>query len=359
MTLELTSVRESIRHWLATDPPVAQFELRVADVDIRVASNSPELIAILRHYYRAFVIPPPAEVTLRVYALQAPPVPVDDLQFTPLTPRGGRRRIKDEFLDLPDGRILHKLVTDMLFLFDGGDGLAIGPCLRNTNQVVNFINNRFMQGKLEGGYVLAHAAAVARDGRGWALAGMPGRGKSTLALHVLNRGCDFATNDGLLLRRAGARLEMLGLPKFPRVNPGTILHNPRLGALLSHAERARFAALPSRELWELEQKYDVDVLDVYGPTRMQLAGTVAGTLILNWRRQAAPPEFRQVELADRPDLLEALSKPLTVNFFPAPGRPVPDFSPHAYLDRLGDCPVYEATGGVDFDAAADWCAKQL
>ena len=62
---------------------------------------------------------------------------------------------------------------------------AVGPCLANDNQIVNFINNRLIEVRLRAGDLLFHAAGVARNGRGLALAGFSGAGKSTLALAIM------------------------------------------------------------------------------------------------------------------------------------------------------------------------------
>jgi HprK-related kinase B len=322
-----------------------------------VQSNDAAVLDALREYYACFVTPP-AAFDIDVQALDAPAPPID-VPLTPQTPRSGKTRIKDEYHDYPDGRLLRKRVTGMQFYFGPDHAVAVGACRTNLNQIVNFINNRFMQIQFEQGFILAHASGVARNGRVLAMAGMPGRGKSTLALHLLNRGFDFVTNDGLLMRRTDGATEVLGLAKYPRVNPGTLLNNPRLVEILPPAERDRLRALPPANLWALEQKYDVDVNRYYGPERMQTRGVLAGALILNWQRDNGPPRFAPADLDRREDLLAALMKPLTVAFFPQPGRPLPDFSAAAYRARLAGCPIYEAAGGADFDRAADWCAQRL
>jgi HprK-related kinase B len=64
------------------------------------------------------------------------------------------------------------------------------------------------------------------------LAGMPATGKSTAAVHLVEAGFRFLSNDRVLVRPGPAGVDALGYPKQPRVNPGTLLHHPRLVGLL-------------------------------------------------------------------------------------------------------------------------------
>ena len=107
--------------------------------------------------------------------------------------------------------------------------------------------------------MLCHAAGVVVAGNGMAIAGMSGGGKSTLALHLLGTGAAFCSNDRLLVRSAGSGARMTGVAKQPRINPGTALNNPRLESVLSSERRSELARIEESELWDLEEKYDVDV----------------------------------------------------------------------------------------------------
>ncbi len=322
---------------------------------IAVRTNAPALRDKLAFYFKDFLAAG-NDVDVTVEAIEAPsPAPADlGVELTVKPPDPGKTKVKEEFAELADGRLVRKRLTGMVFLFGAGRHLACGPCTANDNQVVNFINNRFIQWTLDQGCLLFHAAGVARSGRGLALAGFSGMGKSTLALHAMNLGLDFVSNDRLMVRKNGA-LTMYGLAKMPRINPGTALHNPSLAPVMDamgEDERRRFAALPPEELWRLEHKYDAFIDQCFGPGRFTLAAEMAGLVLLNWRRDGGPLAAVRVDLRERPDLMPAFMKDVGLFYSQDGDLAVPDFSASAYLDLLADCPVYELTGGADFAAAA-------
>ncbi len=399
--MSVTSVAEFQQALAAAHPPTAQLHLRFAHCRVVVHTNAPTLLEKLRGYFAPFVAPPALESeTIEIFAHEAPPLdPAVLPALSPFAPEPGKARVKEEYAELRDGRLVRKRLTGMVFAFGGTRHVAVGPCVANDNQIVNFVNSRFIQAQVRRGYLLCHAAGLAlarpvagaampasgapshvsgetraasAPARGLALAGMSGRGKSTLALHLLNRGFDFVSNDRLLIRRgapladgrpqpaaADAALEMVGVAKWPRVNPGTLLNNPALQGILSPDERARYSALPKDELRRLEAKYDVLIEACYGPNRFRLAATMRAAVILNWNWEAGPLRVTRFEPAARPDLLAALMKRLGLFFEPPGGGLGPDPQPHEYIAMLADLPCYEFTGGVDFDAAADACARLL
>jgi HprK-related kinase B len=224
---------------------------------------------------------------------------------------------------------------------------------------VNFINNRFVQRRLDGGDLLCHAAAVVSQDRGLAIAAAAGSGKSTLALKLLNHGLDFVSNDRLLIRRVGEAPVMTGLPKHPRINPGTILNNPRLERLVSPADRDRYLSMPPDQLWSLEEKYDGDIGRCYGPGRVRLTAPLRALVMLSWRRDGGALRTERVDLRSRKDLLQALIKNPGVHYH-HPGKPKrPVVTDDEYLECLAGCPVFELSGGADFDAAASACLEML
>ena len=343
--------------FLCQHPIVDTLKLSFDGDRIDVHANSHELVAKLRHYYRDF-LGESGQAIIMVTALEIAE-PVLPVSLEAKEPEPGKTRIKEEYADLADGRVVRKLLTGMAFVFGGQDNLAMGPCLANDNQVVNFINNRYIEHVIKAGALLFHASGVALGGRGLTMAGFAGAGKSTLALEIMRQGVDFVSNDRMMVGRENGCLIMNGIPKMPRINPGTVLNNPSLHAVMTDEDRARFAALPPAQLWDLEHKYDAFIDECFGPGKFKLKAEMAALVVLHWRRDGSPLRMEQVNLGLRRDLMAAFMKDVGLFFEldgPAQGL---DFSQEAYLDLLGDCPVLEFTGGVDFEQAATLCIDFL
>jgi HprK-related kinase B len=337
-------------------PPTALAHFRFAGLQVAVHSNAPALIDWLTAYYHGHEAAAEDQPDFTVTALEMAP-PAFDVTFQHWPRDGGKVGPKDTFVELDGGRLVRKVRTGMQFLVAGNQGhatcLAFGPCLDNPNQVVNFINAQFIGHLLRQDWVLCHAAGVCGHGTGLALAGLSGGGKSTLALHLVSQGLDFVSNDRLLVRRQGTTTVMSGVPKHPRINPGTILNNPDLAPAMPEERRAALADLPVDELWPLEEKYDADIEALYGAGRVRLFSAVHGLIILNWTRGGdAPTRLQPVALAERADLLGAVMKnPGPFHLWPA-GTPL---DPAPYLRHLHGVPTYEMTGRVDFAAATRLC----
>ena len=67
---------------------------------------------------------------------------------------------------------------------------------------------------------------------------------------------------------------------------------------------------------------------------------------------------RRVELAQRPDLLEALRKPPGVFYLPR-ALATARLTPEAHVQALAGVPVLELSGGSDFEAGAQACLDFL
>jgi HprK-related kinase B len=279
-----------------------------------------------------------------------------DEPFVEKRPDPGKTKSKEEYLDCGDGRLIRKRLTGMLFVLTGAEHLAVGPCVRNSNQIVNFINSRLIAHRLDRDCYLGHAAAVACRGRGIALCGFSGMGKSTLALLLMNEGCSFVSNDRVLLS-AEIPARLYGVPKQPRINPGTALNNAALRDIVNPEDRKYFSAMPPERLWSLERKYDALIGQCYGPGRFALRAPFAGLAVLNWRRTGGVMQAAEVCPSDRLDLVGAFSK--NAGLFFAPGKPEGYEPPslEAYAARLAQAPMLEIKGGVDFPAAARICLE--
>ncbi|MGT4071513.1 UNVERIFIED_CONTAM: hypothetical protein I5919_22315, partial [Aeromonas hydrophila] len=91
-----------------------------------------------------------------------------------------------------------------------------------------------------------HASAVvdAEDGRALVFLGNSGSGKSSLALQLIERGgYEFLSNDRVLMRADRHGVLVAGLPKKPRVNPGTLLASASLSRLLPRPRRRAYEQL--------------------------------------------------------------------------------------------------------------------
>ncbi|CCQ72149.1 HprK-related kinase B [Magnetospira sp. QH-2] len=329
---------------------------------LRVVSNEARLIDSLRHYFRHLSAPSTVpDRVLKVWQREEVPC---DIPFADWSREPGKTGRKDAYADLPDARLVRKVRTGMLFLQAADRAVCAGPCLANENQVINFINSQYMTWLQQRGNLICHAAGLAANGQGLGLAGLSAGGKSTLMLHLLERDdVTFVSNDRLLVRREDGKTIARGIPKLPRINPGTVVHNPRLHPLIDDERRQELLALPNQALWELEQKHDVDILTLYGEDRIVPQTPLSAFVILNWSRDSTKPwRLQEVDLADRRDLLRAVMKSPGPFHQYGDGRFQADHMPFdesAYLSALAHVSCHEVTGQIDFDGVSAACAARL
>ncbi|MDP3426488.1 MAG: HprK-related kinase B [Humidesulfovibrio sp.] len=400
------------RGYAARFPARYSLRLRLEELTLDVRSNSEAVADDLRGYFGSFVAadasgPADLEFLLLEAPEQEPPVP---LAVKPHAP--GKRADKERFADVPGvgpgvvpgdlpnivpdnlpgnvpgdgedpggGRVVRKQATGMLFLFGGAFNIAVGPCAANRNQLVNFLCVRYMERRLAQGWMLGHAAGVARPGqkgKGLALCGFAGMGKSTLALHLVARGLDFVSNDRVLVQPASLALGdvaqgrflgplLHGIPKHPRLNPGTALGNPALAGLLApaleqalpEAARSAYARLAPGALRAVEDKYDAPIDACFGSGRFRLAAPLSGVVVLNWTHGGGALSARRVDLRQRPDLLKALRKQPGVFYLPQAIAGRARLTPEQCLEALAGVPALELCGGSDFEAAALLCEEFL
>lgn len=336
---------------------------------IQVRSNSEPLLAALRDYFGDLIqAGRTAKPDVLIRAYEAPP-PRFGHALRDWPREAGKSGQKEQFFDLADGRVVFKVRTQMQFLLGHEDLVAVGPCLANNNQIINFINSQCISQRLHEGWSLCHAAGVALHvpgggGRGIGIAARAGAGKSTLALHLLSNGLSFVSNDRLLVKNSSARAEMAGIPKMPRVNPGTLLNNPDLHGILPADRQRELEQLSRAKIWDLEEKYDVLIDKVYGKGRTLYRADLVGLVILNWswKDSSARTRFEPVELAERRDLLELVMKSPGVFHRDASGRSASDTSrpdPTSHLEAVRQTRVWEATGRPQFDLGVSFCRRLL
>jgi HprK-related kinase B len=88
-------------------------------------------------------------------------------------------------------------------------------------------------------------------------------------------------------------------------------------------------------------------------------GPIDGIAILTWQRGPQPIRIERVSLSERRDLLKILMVSRGIFYRSPAGSAEPEPGEDAYLEVLGDCPVHEITGGLDFDQATQFCAGLL
>ncbi len=338
-----------------------QIILGLDGVRIGVKSNSSALLEKLGIYFSHALDVGPSDVEILALEKDALQLDLDFVDWHREASTSGR---KDSIVDFTDGRLVQKVRTGMVFILSAHANIAAGPCLQNDNQVINFINAVYMTHLQQKGALICHASGLALNAQGLGIAGFSGGGKSTLMLHMLGEeGIQFLTNDRLFVGQDVDGVLATGIPKLPRINPGTILNNEKLNTMLSPERHAQLLQLPHQELWDLEEKFDVDIDDVFGEGKIASSALLSAFLILNWRRDSDQPcAINAVNLAQRQDLLNAVMKS------PGPFYQLKDGSfykdntplnPKPYLDVLVDVPIFEATGAVDFKHAADHCLNHL
>jgi len=332
----------------------APLDLQVGPVTLRILCEGTLREALADYFKDAVATVVAPDITVHVVEGQLPePAPVwQDWAREP-----GKTGRKDAIFDLRDGRLIHKWRTGVTFLQSPDLLVAFGPVSAHPNQVVNFINTQVLNHGQRMGWQICHAAAVTRGARTLAIAGLSGGGKSTSILRLMDiLGTAFMTNDRLLAKSDDSGARGLGIPKHPRINPGTLLGNGRLHGMLSTARIAELRVTPERDLWELEEKHDLIIPDIYGENRIAYAGPLTDFWVLNWQRDADKVTMiEEVDLAQRPDLLSAIMKSPGPFYQYPDGRFLHDDEapdPQGYLGALRNVRVQEVTGQVNFDAIA-------
>uniref|UniRef100_Q31ER2 Hpr(Ser) kinase/phosphatase n=1 Tax=Hydrogenovibrio crunogenus (strain DSM 25203 / XCL-2) TaxID=317025 RepID=Q31ER2_HYDCU len=359
-----------LKHYIASEALEPEsITIALPGFSIEISSNSSSLLKTLKIYFKPVLVPAPITApSLKVIAYENDQFIDRGIQWQDWKREAGKSGRKDSFIDVQEKnetqRLIYKVKTGVLFWQKSDTPVAIGPVEQHPNQIINFILTQYLNENLRQGWLLGHAAGLEIHHKGIAIAGLSGGGKSTLMLHLLEYGEHFISNDRLLLNaQETARpgyFWMRGIPKQPRINPGTIVHNARLHKLISQERRQELLALPTETLRQLEEKYDADVNTLYHSNCFKPEAELNAFVILNWASDSVDKtQLNRTTLNQSPKLLEAILKspgPFysdSDNVFLA-NQTQPDAAD--YLNRLGDIPCFELTGRIDFQKA---CALVL
>jgi len=331
------------------------FGLRIGDTRIDVRTNNGPLSAELLDYFGPWATDPDEDPHLTIRAAVREP-PTLDLAYRDWRGESGEG-VKESFANVEDGRVLRKVRSGLQFLLGDRLGVVFGPDL-GTRQVVRFINLQYESWCMAHGSVLCHAAGVTRPGGGVAIAARSGAGKSTTALRVMSADeqMAFVSNDRLLLNRTpGGSVVMRGVPKHPRINPGTALNNSDLADVLPFERREILEVMERDELWELDEKHEVRIDRIYGRHRMSSEAALRALFLLTWsHKNQGPVQIAETDLREHQDLLGPLMKPHGPYHLPCDGPPrtgTEPPEPGPYLDVLDGIPTFLVAGGLDFERA--------
>jgi HprK-related kinase B len=261
--------------------PRLALSLRLIDVPMRILTNDNDVWTALSRYLEPYVTTEDLTPATVVTLLQGDPR--IEGNFVDVA-RGPGRPAHEAVREVDGGRLVRRVKSGVILGLWPDRAVAIGDLRSNLKEAINLIGACYAKTMLRRGYALLHAAGVSLGGRGAALAGVPGAGKSTAALHLVEAGFQLLSNDRILARPDPAGVDARGYPKQPQVHPGTLLHHPRLVRLLDPKQRRRLGALPARELWQLTdgRSRTVDVDALYGAGTVCLQARLKLLVLLSW-----------------------------------------------------------------------------
>jgi HprK-related kinase B len=306
--------------WLS--PVSATLHLQFADFRIDVETNSLRLASRLQSYFRAHLAREPRASDAQLRAIVGNPEYDGAFMQVWSRPSAPGRVPKESYQDAGGVRQILKNRTGVLITLSDDRVSISGDLEAHANQVINLVGTLFGLSLLDRGYVMVHASAVVDAGSGQALVflGNSGSGKSSLALQLIERGgYDFLSNDRVLMRSEGDGVRIFGLPKKPRVNPGTLLSSAALSRLVPRPRRRIYEQLPRDELWRLEEKTDVDVERELG-ARTHLTAPLGVVYSLEWRVGGHGLDQRELDADAALDALQATAKDFGPYDLSAAGR---------------------------------------
>jgi HprK-related kinase B len=320
--------------------------MRVSGYPVRVAVNDRRLEKVVRRYFEPFLSPASAGAIRVTGVLGEPCLDRSALKVV----RQPGKRPKIAYYDHDGARVILKKRSGVVHYLWRDRAYAIGDLVRHPQQLFNLVGLAFGSALRRKGHLALHASGVARGGAGIAFAGPSGSGKSTLALALMEFGCDYVSNDRVFIGEGADGVELTGVPKWPRVNPGTLLASDRLRSLMTLDEIAKYRTLSRAELWGVEDKHDVPIESVYGRGRLALRAGLEALYVLAWKNGGGPPAVRPVAPDGR---AEALLPFIKTEAYDPPSQPAAASARLSVL--LQDVPVYRVSGGADIP----WLAHRV
>jgi len=352
------TIQRVLEEYDAGFKPEHRLLLDLHGVRIAVNTDSQAVAGLLRDYYADYLSNDGGDAQYRVDAHQKW-LKVDQDELAIYVEKG-KTKPKEAFLDDPEAglRLMLKVRSGVLALLGRSHIRVAGDLAAFCNQLNNIINAVFIIDRMDAGYTLFHASALACGERGMIVSGRSGAGKSSAAIWTLDHDISIISNDRLLARRAAgadaAGIPMLGVPKKPRINPGTIVSNPKLHGMMSAEELARFQAMPKEELWHVEQKYDLDVKSVFGPAAEQATAMLHAAFFIDWEVGSdAPCRCERLPRERYPEFYRAVFKDGGVFDLRNTETSLKLEHEAEYERVLEGIPVYHVTGGVSFDTLVE------
>lgn len=320
----------------------------------KITANTKEVIDKLNRYFKKWLVNTNIKADYEIFAVETE-VPEFDLEFKDyITP--GKSKIKESSVETRLGILIKKNRTGMHFIENEGKHYIFGPTKSFTNQIINYAGALYMQHMLNDNTQLFHAAAVAKNNDGIVIAAPSGKGKSTTALKLLNEGLDFVSNDRVMLSKENESYVLYGVPKYPRVNPGTLLNNDKLKHLLSNP--TKYENMSREELWQWEEKHDVFLEPIYGEDVYKLKAKAKALLIIDWGDSNESLKLEKIKLQEHTYLLPEIMK-LPALYTPKALTDKLNFKEDNYIEFLANLPVYRLHGEIDQAQGIDLILKKF
>lgn len=216
--------------------------LSVHSIDIRFATNSPELLdsveGLLRHFLSKINSPCPMRMQFDgVDDRRDIPVQVSSealLLYSgsglPIGPNRQTTWLCDMYSD--QGLLIADFHDEGLVVIDGASYMAQGYLVRPESMApdirVSFVHFAMTELLKRRGLYTFHATALEHNGKGVLIPGFSGRGKTTSFLSLLRSGYRYLSDDHPFFRLNGARVEVLPYPLKINVTDQTVSFFPEL-----------------------------------------------------------------------------------------------------------------------------------